>query len=115
VTARASTARAARATGRPAHLPDDVAPVWDEVVLAYGEDAERIYGPDLEAYCGQIARLRDAQRRLADEGIVVADPKGHPIPHPALAIERTAQDEIRKWGAAFKRPRRAGGDRGRRA
>lgn len=89
----------------PVHLPEDVAAVWAEVVAAYGEGAERIEGPDLEAYCGQVARLRDAQRRIAAEGQIVADPKGHPIPHPALAIERAAQDEIRKWGSAF-RPRR---------
>lgn len=87
----------------PDHLPDDVAAVWTQVVDAYGGGADRIVGPDLEAYCGQVARLRDAQRRLATEGSVVADPKGFPIPHPAIAIERAAQDEIRKWGSAFKR------------
>ena len=52
-----------------------------------------------------MARLRDAQARLAAEGSIIADPKGVPIPHPAIAIERAAQDEIRKWGNAFK-PRR---------
>lgn len=87
----------------PEHLPPDVAQVWAEVVKTYGERPERIEGPDLEAYCGQVARLRDAQRRLAAEGSVVADPKGNPIPHPALEIERRAQDEIRKWGPAFRR------------
>lgn len=72
--------------------------------MAYGDDAGRIEGPDLEAYCGQVARLRDSQRRIAAEGLVVADPKGHPIPHPAIAIERVAQDEIRKWGDRFRNP-----------
>ena len=68
-------------------------------------DDSRIAGPDLQAYCGQVARLRDAQTRLAAEGSVVADPKGNPIPHPALAIEKAAQAEIRAWGSTF-RPRR---------
>jgi len=90
----------------PETLPPDIAAVWVEVVKAYGAGAERIVGPHLEAYCGQVARLRDAQRRIAVEGLVVADSKGQPMPHPALAIERTAQDEIRKWGETF-RPKRS--------
>ena len=98
----------------PDHLPDKIAAVWAEVVTAYGAGAERIEGPDLEAYCGQVATLREAQRRIAADSLVVADPKGHPVPHPAIAIERTAQDEIRKWGSAFK-SRRGGVERGRRA
>lgn len=98
-------------TGPPAHLADDVAAVWIEVVAAYGSD--RIAGPGLEAYCGQVARLRDAQRRLAAEGTIVADPKGNPVPHPAVAIERAAQDEIRKWGTQFRRLKpHSGLDRG---
>jgi phage terminase small subunit len=56
----------------------------------------------LEAYCGQVATLRDAQRRLSEEEAVIADPKGNPIPHPALAIERAAQAEIRTWGRRFE-------------
>lgn len=94
------------AVSAPKSLPPDIASVWDEVVKSYGPGAERIVGPHLEAYCGQVVRLRDAQRRIAAEGLVVADSKGQPIPHPALVIERTAQDEIRKWGETF-RPKRS--------
>lgn len=94
-------------TSPPEGMPGAEARVWAEVVAAYGEGAERICGPDLEAYCGQVARLRDAQRRIAAEGAVVADPKGNPVPHPALAIEKAAQAEIRTWGGAF-RPRPTG-------
>ena len=86
-------------------MTTDVQEIRQEVLAAYGDGADRIDGPDLEAYCGQVARLRDAQARLAAEGSIIADPKGVPIPHPAIAIERAAQDEIRKWGNAFK-PRR---------
>ena len=86
-------------------MTTDVQEIRKEVLAAYGDGSDRIDGPDLEALCGQVARLRDAQARLAAEGSIIADPKGVPIPHPAIAIERAAQDEIRKWGNAFK-PRR---------
>ncbi len=65
----------------------------------------RIQTPALEAYYGQVARLREAQRRIAAEGLVIAAAEGQPVPHPALVIERGAQDEIRRWGEAFV-PRR---------
>ena len=87
-------------TDAPEHLPADVAAVWVEIVKALGP---RCAGPDLEAYAGQVARLRDAQARIAAEGAIIADPKGNPVPHPALAIEKTAQSEIRAWGSRFRR------------
>jgi phage terminase small subunit len=86
----------------PDYLPADLVPIWVATVEAYGAGWEQIAGPKLEAYCGQVARLRDAQRRIAVEGLVVADGKGQPMAHPALVIERTAQDEIRKWGDTFR-------------
>ena len=46
----------------PAHLPEEVREVWEEVVAAYGEGAEVILGPPLEAYCGQVATMREAQQ-----------------------------------------------------
>lgn len=93
-------------TEAPAHLPADVAAVWVQVVEGLGGDRASV-GPDLEAYAGQVARLRDAQRRLSVEGSVIADVRGNPMPHPALAIERAAQVEIRAWGDRF-RPRGPG-------
>ena len=90
----------------PRHLSAEAKRVWVEIVESCGESVE---GPDLEAYVGQVLTLREARRRIAKEGLIVADPKGFPVPHPAIAIERAAQDEIRKWGSAFKpssRPRR---------
>ena len=85
---------AKRTSTAPAHLPDDIRAVWDSLPAGHS-------GPEYEAYCGQIARLRDAQRRLAAEGIVVADQKGNAIPHPAVAVEKQAQAEIRAWGTRF--------------
>ena len=92
----------------PSHLAPDVAAIWRE----HFANAGRI-GPDFEAWCGQVARLRDAQRRIGAEGAIIADAKGNPIPHPALAIERQAQAELRAWGDTFRacgrRPREASG------
>jgi len=87
----------------PAHLTGDVAKVWAEVVEALGNQAARKEGPELEAYCGAVARLRDAQSRIFDEGLIVPDSKNQPVAHPAFLIERQAMDELRKWGDKFKR------------
>lgn len=87
----------------PKHLPDDVCEVWQEIVDGLPPARiPRVIGPEFEAYCGAIARLRDAQARIAKDGAICADPKGNPIPHPALAIERQAQDALRKWGKRFQ-------------
>ena len=45
----------------------------------------------------------DAQRRIAVDGAVVVDAKGNAGPHPAIAIERYAGEEIRKWMARYGR------------
>lgn len=82
----------------PEHLSEVARSVWDQVVKGR-PDAE---GPDLEAYCTQVARMRDAQARIDAEGLVVADEKGRPVPHPALAIERAAQAEVRAWADRFR-------------
>lgn len=84
----------------PPHLPPDVAAVWVEIEAQLPTGTK--LGADFEAYCGQVARLRDAQRRIHEEQLIVPDSKNQPVAHPALAIERTAQDEIRKWANKFK-------------
>lgn len=89
----------------PAHLPADVAAVWLEINT---ENGNPFSGPSFEAYCGQVARLREAQRRVSIEGLVIADPKGNPVPHPAIQIEKQAQAEIRAWGTKFMPRRRVG-------
>jgi phage terminase small subunit len=89
----------------PSHLPPDIAAIW----LEFRDRAPRT-GPDFEAWCGQVSRLRDAQRRIANEGLIVADARGNPIPHPALMVERQAQSELRNWGASFRLGGAPGGD-----
>lgn len=70
-----------------------------------GADFSRCDGPDLEVYCGQVAIVRDAADRIAAEGMVIADPKGNPIPHPCVEIGRKAQAEVRAWAGRFDPPR----------
>jgi phage terminase small subunit len=90
----------------PGHLPADVAKVWREVRARYeGHRDPAPEGPELEAYCGLVVRLRDAQQRIQDEGMLVPDGKGNAIPHPALAIERAASAELKRWEGKFT-PRR---------
>jgi phage terminase small subunit len=85
----------------PDHLPSSHRPIWEQVVARFGAGSRAIEGPALEAYVGQVALLREAQGRVDREGLVVSDPKGNPVPHPAIAVARAAQAEIRAWGDRF--------------
>lgn len=82
----------------PASLPKHLAPIWEETA----QQVRRAIGPaGLEALCAQIYRMRDAQERITRDGAIVADAKGNPAPHPALAIEKQAQAEVRAWLIKF--------------
>lgn len=98
----------------PDYLDAAAAAVWVEVIGAH-HDPARIIGPDLVAYCGQVATQRDARARIAREGLIVEDERGRPEPHPAIALELKAQAEIRAWGDKFRgrtpRPPAAGRER----
>ena len=83
---------------RPSHLALTLIPIWDEMV---GQVRSRIGSSGLEALCLQIHRMRDAQGRIDAEGLIVADAKGAPAPHPAIPIERAAQVEVRAWIVKF--------------
>ncbi|WPM94305.1 terminase small subunit [Arthrobacter phage Marchesin] len=96
----------ARTFPPPDRLDAEASAVWREVVEQHHEP-ERIVGPDLEAYCSQVALQRDLRERIAAEGTIIADERGRPEPHPAIALERAAQKEIRDWGDKFRgRPKR---------
>lgn len=88
-------------------LPPDVQAVRDELIAAGYPDV-----PGFDAYCCQVAIERDAAARIAAEGLIVADVKGTPVPHPALEVQRKAQAEMRAWvphlRPAKKAPRGAG-------
>ena len=75
---------------------------------AAGADFSRVDGPDLDAYCGQVALVRESADRVSSEGMVIADAKGNPIPHPAVEIGRRAQAEVRAWAGRFDPPRTRG-------
>lgn len=82
--------------------------MWAEITGAH-HDPTTIVGPDLEAYCVQVARMRDAQARIDKDGLIVRDDKGRPAAHPAILLEKQAQQEVRAWGDRFRPRRRASG------
>lgn len=85
----------------PAHLAQPEAQAWEELAARWPVGVPMPEGAEFEAYLGQSARLREAQRAIAKDGLIVADVKGAPMPHPALEIERKAQGELRAWGDRF--------------
>jgi len=87
--------------------------VWRETLASHPKVAG-VAPALLEAFAVQVARMRDAQARIDAEGLVVADEKGRPIPHPALDLERAAQAEARTWAKqlGIAEPAAAGGSEG---
>ena len=83
----------------PEYMGDAAALIWNELT---GEGG-LVPAPGFDAYCNQMAIERDAAGRIAAEGLIVADAKGQPVPHPALDIQRRAQAEIRSWAGKFRR------------
>lgn len=73
--------------------------MWVETVaqLAAAVDLTEADVPAVEQMVQQIVTARDARRRIDVDGLVVLGAKDEPVPHPALAIERAAQTEIRRW------------------
>lgn len=84
----------------PEHLPEDAAEVWREII-ATNDLAGTVDRAALEAFCTLVARLRAARSRVNEEGMVVTDPRGRVVPHPALAVERQTAEQIRAWGDRF--------------
>ena len=50
----------------------------------------------LEAYSGQLYRMRAARDILEEEGLVIDGMRGS-TQHPAVEIERQASQEMRQW------------------
>ena len=84
----------------PDHLPAAVSAVWLEIV-ASNDLVANVDRTALETYCTMVARVREARQRIEEEGMVVTDPRGRVIPHPALAVERQTAEQIRAWGDRF--------------
>lgn len=70
--------------------------VWDRVVVDRGDPSTAVTADALAAYCTCVARLEDARERIDRDGLIVADAKGQPVPHPALALERALQADLPK-------------------
>lgn len=49
--------------------------------------------------CYEAARdeWRQARALIEAEGVIVHDAKGRPVPHPAIAVERSAGRDMRAW------------------
>jgi hypothetical protein len=78
-------------------MSEAVASAWEELMA----DREKLGLPMLkpgvgEAAAVQLVRMRDASKRIEAEGLLVADGKGNPVAHPALEVERLAQDHLRR-------------------
>lgn len=84
----------------PERLQGKARDVWAEIVdtndLAGTADRQA-----LEAFCILVARMRAAQERIDEEGMVVRGSNGRVVPHPALEVERKLAEQIRAWGDRF--------------
>lgn len=79
------------------HMSDDLAAVFSELLRERDALGLPALKPGVaEAAAVQILRMRDAAARIEDEGLLIADAKGNAVPHPALEVERLAQDALRK-------------------
>ena len=81
----------------PDHLSDEAREVWDSVI-ADASNPAYIAADELAAYCNAVVLERDCARRVREEGTIVADERGRPIAHPAIAVGRQAQQDIKGWG-----------------
>lgn len=84
----------------PAHLSESAAEVW-RAVIRDASNPTFIAADELAAYCNAVALERDCARRVATEGTIVADERGRPIAHPAVAVGRQAQQDIKGWAEKF--------------
>lgn len=90
----------------PAGLTADERRAWRDLAALVGDSPRARVG--LEAACAQLARMRDARRRIEAEGEIVLDARDRPVPHPALVVERQAQAEVRRWVQVLSPPVAAG-------
>lgn len=81
----------------PGHLPADAVAVWDEVVpelVAIGL-VRSIDATVLEALCRFVARAREADELVDEEGFIVEGHRGQTV-HPAARVARDS------WNSALK-------------
>lgn len=93
----------------PATLPEHLAEIWEEIVADLSADVELTTSDRtaVESLVGQVHIARDARARVQADGMMVRGAKDEPVAHPALAVGRAAEAEIRKWGDVRRYARRA--------
>ncbi len=76
----------------PDYLPDEAKAFWADTVMRLIDVGivDRVDVPVLEQLATQYARIRQAQRVLAEDGHFVRGSVGQLRPHPALKIEQDA-------------------------
>jgi len=84
----------------PEHLSEAAAEVWRGVIRD-ASNPSFIVADELAAFCNAVVLERDCARRVAAEGTIVADERGRPIAHPAIAVGRQAQQDIKGWAEKF--------------
>lgn len=90
-------------TEPPAHLPADAKEFWSDSVqrLASVGIIDRVDVPALEQLATQYARIRQAQRVIAEDGHFTRGSVGQLREHPALKIEREATTMFLKLADQF--------------
>lgn len=86
----------------PEILDGDALAEWQRVVpeLQRLQLTKPIDAASLTAYCLTWQRLCDAQRVVAEEGLLAVNSQGRGR-HPAVAIVEAASKELRAWAAEF--------------
>lgn len=82
----------------PAHLDEDAAAAWRDIVRDAGKSVtlRPADSPLLEVAACQMALMREATRRVREEGMFVPGPRDSAVEHPALAVQRAAAATLQK-------------------
>lgn len=87
----------------PKWLPDRAKEEWKRVAPAL-HAAGLLTGLDLcalESYCLTYAKWREAEQRLAEEGLTILTPNGCLQAHPCQSASNQAQKLLLSWVKAF--------------
>lgn len=87
----------------PDHLPEDARAAWDRIVPALCNIGllDGIDAFALEAMCVQWARAQQAGRVVAEQGHITLGSTGQLVEHPALGIERQAQQMFLRFAEHY--------------
>lgn len=74
----------------PEHLSDEARDLWGKYVVDHNlYDTNQL--THLNTAMEAFDRMRQAQKVVTNDGILVEDSKGKPLPHPAIKIEERAR------------------------